>query len=176
MQALRTEGFAGMTMMRVGKIAGLSTGTVQHYFEDKAGLLAATLAALNKGLSDAMIRRLRKTSTPLERIHAIADAQFDEDQFSPDVVATWHALWANVAHMPELQRLQRIYERRIRSNVRHALSDLVPAEEIDDQADALLAMIDGLWVKAAQPTSGIDAARARHLIRRYLDRQLHPST
>lgn len=173
-QVLSTEGFARTTMARVGRHAGLSSGTVQHYFHDKEGLLAATLAALNRQLSEATIPRLRAAATPFERLQAIAEVQFEDAQFGSDIVAVWHALWGNLRDSPRLQRLQGIYERRMRSNVRHAMRRLVPPRTLDDQTDSMLAMIYGLWIEAAQPANTMTADRARRLMRTYLDNQLNP--
>lgn len=172
LQVLSSEGFARTTMARVGRRAGLSTGTVQHYFHDKEGLLAATLAALNKRIGDATRERMRTARSPIERLHAIADVQFDDEQFSPDMVAVWHALWGNLREVPRLVRLQTVFERRMQSNVRHAMRQIVPAADVVDQTDSMLAMIYGLWMKAAQPANDISPARARRLMRSYLQHQV----
>ncbi len=172
LQVLSVEGFARTTMARVGRQAGLSTGTVQHYFHDKEGLLVATLAALNKRIGEATIERMRGARTPIERLHAIADVQFDDEQFSSDMVAVWHALWGNLREVPRLVRLQTIFERRMQSNVQHAMRQLVPVGDVADQTDSMLAMIYGLWMKAAQPANDISPARARRLIRSYLHHQV----
>lgn len=172
LKVLSVEGFARTTMARVGRQAGLSTGTVQHYFNDKSGLLTATLGALNKRLAESTVARLRHVTNPMARLHAIVDVQFDDEQFSSEMVAVWHALWGNLREVPQLMRLQTIFERRMQSNVRHALRQLVPASDLDDQTDAVLAMIYGLWMKASQPANDIHPQRARRLMRTYLRNQI----
>ena len=40
--SIHEEGFANATISRISRTAGMSGGIVAHYFDDKAGLLAAT--------------------------------------------------------------------------------------------------------------------------------------
>ena len=160
-QCIHEEGVARSSVQRISKRAGLSPGIVAHYFDDKDGLLVATLARLNKGLSNEIIRRMSHATNADARLWAILDAHFEPVHFAPDTVDAWFALWGKMRDIPELQRVQRIYESRLHSNLRHALRPLVVEERVDLVADALAAMIDGLWAKSAQPTTHITAERAR---------------
>jgi len=171
-QCIHEEGVARSSVQRISKRAGLSPGIVAHYFEDKDGLLVATLSRLNKGLSDEIIRRMDLATEPVDRLWAILDAHFEPVHFAPDTVETWFALWGKMREIPDLQRVQRIYEARLRSNLRHSLRPLVSAERVDVVADALGAMIDGLWAKSAQPTTEITAERARTVFSDTLSRLL----
>ena len=166
---IHEEGVARASVQRISRRAGLSPGIVAHYFEDKDGLLVATLRRMNKGLSDAVVARMSRAETPEARLWAILDAHFADEQFTAPMVDAWFALWGKMREVPELQRIQRIYERRLASNLRHALRPLVPPQRVEAAADALGAMIDGLWAKAAQPTNTLDAARARRVFAGYLD-------
>lgn len=167
-QCIHEEGVARSSVQRISRRAGLSPGIVAHYFDDKDGLLAATLRRLNKGLSDEIVRRMRMARKPEDRLWAIIDAHFADEHFAPATIDAWFALWNMMREVPALQRVQRIYEARMRSNLRHALRPLVSPEYVVPVADALGAMIDGLWVKAAQPTTDITAERAREVFADYL--------
>jgi TetR/AcrR family transcriptional regulator, transcriptional repressor of bet genes len=59
-----------------------------------------------------------------------------------------------------MSRYQVIYERRLASNIAYSLRRLIPSDQIDFAVECILAMIDGLWVKAAQPTSRITTQTA----------------
>ncbi len=169
---IHEEGVARSSVQRISKRAGLSPGIVAHYFDDKDGLLTATLSRLNKNLSEEIIRRMKRANEPLDRLWAILDAHFQPVHFAPDTVDTWFALWGKMREIPNLQRVQRIYEARLRSNLRHALRPLVSAERVEVVADALSAMIDGLWAKSAQPTTEISAERAKTVFSDTLSRLL----
>lgn len=171
-QCIHEEGVARSSIQRISKRAGLSPGIVAHYFEDKDGLLVATLARLNKGLSEEIIKRTHVAKTPNDRLWAILDAHFEPVHFAPDTVDAWFALWGKMRDIPDLQRVQRIYEARLRSNLRHSLRPLVRPQRVDMVADALGAMIDGLWAKSAQPTTEISADRARAVFADALPRLL----
>ncbi len=160
-QCIHEEGVARSSVQRISKRAGLSPGIVAHYFEDKDGLLVATLKRLNKGLSNEIIWRMADAEQPVDRLWAILDAHFEPVHFAPDTVDAWFALWGMMREIPELQRVQRVYEARLHSNLRHALRPLVAADRVEIVADTISAMIDGLWAKSAQPTTLITAKRAR---------------
>lgn len=167
-QCIHEEGVARASVQRISKRAGLSPGIVAHYFDDKDGLLTATLKRLNKTLSGEIVRGMRTAKTSEDRLWAILDAHFAEEHFSPAVVDAWFALWGMMREVPDLQRVQRVYEKRMRSNLRHSLRPLVDASRVEPVADTLGAMIDGLWTKAAQPTTDITAERAREIFSDYL--------
>jgi len=171
-QCIHEEGVGRSSVQRISRRAGLSPGIVAHYFDDKEGLLVATLSRLNKRLSDEMIRRMQSARTPRERLWAIIDAHFEPVHFAPDTVDAWFALWGKVREIPDLARVHRVYEARLRSNLRHAVRPLVAPERVEMVADSLGAMIDGLWAKAAQPTTAISADGARAIFADTIDRLL----
>src|SRR3546814_15193972 len=56
--SIHEQGFANATISRISKNAGLSGGIVAHYFDDKAGLLAATMRSLAQDLLRGTVKRL----------------------------------------------------------------------------------------------------------------------
>lgn len=168
-RCIHEEGIARSSVQRISKRAGLSPGIVTHYFDSKDALLIATLRKLNKDLSTEFVRHLRQAKTGRERLHAYSNAQFSDVQFIPSVITTWFALWSKLPDIPMLQRFQLIYEARTRSNLAHAARLEVREDRVADVVDGISALIDGLWLKAAQPTNNITAARAREIAHRYID-------
>lgn len=148
-------GIEQSSIRQIGLKAGISPSLITHYFGSRDELYTLVLRHLNRELSRATAEGLRKAGTPMERLLAIATAQFDPRQFQPAVASTWFALWAGLSGNAEMMRFQTIYERRLASNIAHCLRSLVPANQVEFGVNCLLAMIDGLWVKAAQPTSRI---------------------
>src|SRR3546814_17201013 len=57
--SIHEQGFANATISRISKNAGLSGGIVAHYFDDKAGLLAATMRSLAQDLLRETGKRLK---------------------------------------------------------------------------------------------------------------------
>lgn len=161
-------GIEQSSIRQIGMKAGISPSLITHYFGSRDELYTLVLRHLNRELSRATVAGLRKARTPMERLLAIASAQFEPAQFQPAVASAWFALWASLSGNPEMMRFQSIYERRLASNIAHCLRSLVPDDQVEFGVNCLLAMIDGLWVKAAQPTSRITTQNAFPIFRDYV--------
>ena len=166
---IRDHGFDDATIARISRKAGLSTGIISHYFGGKNELLAASMRWLLRELQTETSIRLRRASTPRERLDAVINASFDSDQFKPGVPQVWLAFYAQIPHEPQLARLHRVYMRRLRSNLRHAFRALMPADDSSDAAEGVASMIDGLYVRAALTDQALDTGLALRLMREYVD-------
>jgi betaine-aldehyde dehydrogenase len=167
-------GFNATTLGLIAKQAGVSTGLVAHYFGDKDGLLEATLRSLASRLSRAAAVRLRAAATPRARLQAVIDANLAPEEMDQHTGAVWLAFWGQAIHSERLLRVQRIYQRRVLSNLRHALAQLAPAAEAERLAVIIAAIIDGLWLRTtlAASWSPSDADAARRIAAGFVDTQL----
>ncbi|MBK1666412.1 transcriptional regulator BetI [Rhodospirillum rubrum] len=174
-QSLHEDGPEAASLARIAKRAGLTAGIVAHYFGDKAELMEATMRHLGRELERETARRLAAATTPLERVHAVIDANLGPEQFRPDTTAVWLSFWARINHSPRLAHLQRINTARLHSNLRHALRLLLP--DRDDTVRTLTlglsTLIDGLWLRAALTHGGIDPDETRALAYHYLNAVLN---
>ena len=169
--SIHEVGFAESSLSRISARAGVSTGIVHHYFEDKAELLESTLRQLGTSLRQAVVSRLQRAHTPVERLLAVIDGNIGTDQFTPEGVSAWLAFWAQVPNDDRLARVQRIIISRLHDNLVDALKRMgrPDAEEIASVTEAL---IDGLWLRAALSMEGPDPARARRLVLDYVNARL----
>jgi betaine-aldehyde dehydrogenase len=142
---MATEGFAATTLALIGQKAKVSPGLIAHYFDDKDGLLEATLRSLASRLARGLSTRLRVARTPRERVHAVIDTTLAPEEFDARTTSVWLAFWGQVIHSVRLKRVQKVYQGRLLSNLRHGLKQIVPAVEAERLALAIAAMIDGLW-------------------------------
>ena len=166
-------GFAACTLGEIAKRAGVSPGLFAHYFGDKEGLLEATLRSMAARLGRAAAARLHAAARPRDRIQAVIDANLAPEEFDRRTSSVWLAFWGQVIHSARFRRVQNIYQRRMLSNLRHALKQLVPGHEAESIAIGVSAMIDGLWLRAT--LSGdfeLDSLRARSLATAFVDMQL----
>ena len=170
--SIHEEGFANATIARISRTAGLSGGIVAHYFDDKAGLLAATMRSLAQSLLRETVKRLKAAETPAERIDAVILANFSESQNDPESVSAWLAFWAEARKTPALWRIQKINERRLLSNLRHAFRQLLPDDDARRAAAGLAAMIEGLWLRCALSNGPLTIDQARAIARDYVARLL----
>lgn len=151
-----------VTVGQIAKRAGMSTALAHHYFGGKHQIF---LAAMRQILSDyraEVLRHLTKADSPRDRAAAIITASFDQTCFTPATISAWMTLYAAARTNTETQQLLRVYQRRLRSNLTHALRGVSAQPKAD--ADTLAALIDGLYLRAALSQSGsAEAARASAL-------------
>jgi transcriptional repressor BetI len=169
--SIHEVGFSEASLSRISARAGVSTGIVHHYFEDKADLLEATLRDLGKTLRRSVARRLQIAKTPTERLLAVIDGNLGPEIFTPAAVSAWLAFWAQVPHSERLARIQRIVISRLHDNLVDALRRMGRADA-EGIASVTESLIDGLWLRAALTAQEPDAARARRLVFDYLNAKL----
>ena len=171
--SLAEVGYVESTLTRIGRRAGVSAGLVAHYFADKDGLLEATFRSLVARLGVRMRARMQQAHTPRGRVQTIIDANLAAEEFDRRTGTAWLAFWGQVPHVERLRRVQRVYQRRMLSNLRAALRSLMNAEDARSLAAMIAAMIDGVWLRAALSNwTEADSERARALLARFVDYQL----
>ena len=170
---LAEVGFAATTLAQIGRRAGVSAGLVSHYFGDKDSLLEATLRHMASRVGRAAVRRLSGASTPYERIRAVIDANLAPEEFDQRTGSVWLAFWGQVIHSQRLKRVQAVYQKRMLSNLRHALKALVVPADAEKIAVATAAVIDGLWLRATlSSASETDSETARTIAMGFVDNAL----
>lgn len=148
-----------VTVGQIARRAGMSTALAHHYFGGKDQIFLAAMRHILSEYKDVVRSRLNRAKTPRDRAVAIIHASFDETCFAPATIAAWMTLYAGSRTHPETQRLLRLYQRRLRSNLTHALRGISAQPQAD--ADTIAALIDGLYLRAALSSSGrADQARA----------------
>lgn len=136
-----------VTVGQIAKRAGMSSALAHHYFGGKDQIFLAAMRHILSEYKAEVLRRLARTHTPRERAAAIIEASFDQTCFAPATVAAWMTLYAASRTNRDTQRLLRIYQRRVRSNLSHELRDLTSDPQA--AADTIAALIDGLYLRAA---------------------------
>ena len=166
--AIHEHGFANATVARIAAQAGISAGMVHHYFKDKDELLFATMRHLLAELRTDAVARLSRTGNPGERIRAIIDACFSDNQFDEQVFSAWLALYGNARQSQRLMNILSLYHRRLRSSLLHDLRRIVDEAEALRLAEGIAAMIDGLWLRYALTGKPENPETPRALTRDYL--------
>jgi TetR/AcrR family transcriptional repressor of bet genes len=98
-------------------------------------------------LGDEIQQRLATAETARERIRAIVAGNFSVCQFRPAVISAWLAFYVEAQNDHEAHRLLRVYQRRLSSNLLHALQELVSRDQAVEIAEMAAALIDGLWIR-----------------------------
>ena len=174
LEAVDQVGMADASIAYIARLAGVSNGIISHYFNDKNGLLEATMRHLMQALRDAVAERRQALSDDSPRAHlkAMIDGNFDDSQVSGPAMKTWLAFWASSMHQPALRRLQRVNDHRLYSNLCGQFHRVLPQDQARFAARGLASLIDGLWLRGALSGEAFDTEQARRIAYDYLDLQL----
>jgi len=169
-EAIAAVGFNATTIAEIARRAEVSTGLVSFHFGDKDGLLEATLRHLARDLASSAAAHMRAATTPRERVQAVIDTNLGPNQFERRIGTVWLAFWGQVPHSPRFARVQRVYQRRITSNLSHALRPILEPDAARALAESIAAMIDGLWLRATL-AGDPDGHQARLVAGTFVDNQ-----
>lgn len=171
--SIHDQGFQETTVKQISRRAGVSSGIIHHYFGGKDELLEATMRSLLEELRTHTVAGLSGAHSPRERLDAIIEANFSLQNFSRQTVSAWLSFWSEARRTPRLLRLQRVNQKRLSSNLLDALKQLMPVERAQITCEGLMALLDGLWLRAALSDTGLDKSRALAIANDYLECQLH---
>lgn len=141
------KGSADVTVGQIAQAAGVSSALAHHYFGGKEQIFTAAMRHILSAYG-AEVRRVLSTSKPEGRLAAIVGASFAASNFRAEVVSAWLTFYVQAQVSGEARRLLTVYQRRLRSNLTHALR---PAAGRDAPvlAETLAALIDGIYLRAA---------------------------
>ena len=175
--SLAEVGYVGTTLAEIARRAGVSPGLVAHYFGDKDGLLEAAFRTLARSLAARVRARLALAHTPRGRVQAVIDTNLAPEEFDKRTGTAWLAFWGQVLHVKGLKRVQTAYQRRMLSNLRSDLRQMIPGEEARSLAAMIAAMIDGVWLRAAlSEWQEADSESARALLTAFVEGRLKDLT
>lgn len=163
-------GLQATTINLISHKAGLSSGIISHYFGGKQGLIEASVRYLLDQLKHSLLSRVQGMDiSPFERLIAIVESNFSPFQRSESATKTWLSFWSQSMHDNELARLQRVSNKRLVSNLRFSLCQLMDKTQANDVAQCAAAMIDGFWLRSVLTDSNFaQFERASSYCKHYL--------
>jgi TetR/AcrR family transcriptional regulator, transcriptional repressor of bet genes len=169
------DGLEAVTMRGVCEEAGCSTGMLVHYFADKEDLLLFAF----RTVADRVMRRVAAaeegTSDPLALARAMLVEGLPLDRERQAEVRTWFAFLGLALTRPPLAREQRLTYRAWRLRVAERLGEaqeqgLVRRDaDVEAEAAALVALVDGLAIQATFEPRAVSVARQVELVDARLD-------
>ena len=168
------EGIGGATLASIARRADMSPALVSHYFDGKDELLALTLRRISSLVRDELLRRLPANPTPEQRLLAIIDSNFQPKLYEPDVQEAWlrFGLAFQEKDSQHLHRINRLLTRRFESNIGFAFRQSIPAAQVADAVDGLIALIDGYSWRFLVNPDNTDFEAARRICSDYVRLQL----
>lgn len=170
--AIGERGSLDVTMSEIAGRAGVSSALAHHYFGAKDELLQATMRHLLTELNADTRHALSVAHSPRERVIAVIAVNFSDKQFQPETIAAWLAFYVEAQKSTALRRLLRVYARRLHSNLMSGLSGLMQHADAGRTAEAIAALIDGLYIRRALKQGEPDAESAIALVTDYLDMKI----
>jgi TetR/AcrR family transcriptional repressor of bet genes len=165
---LEREGIAGATLEKVAAQAGASKGIVLHYFRNKQELFEHAMREANAVLCHAVIARLRRARTPMERLDAVIEGNFEEHLFLPPLCHAWLSLCAEVPRDEKLARIQKVIHARMRSNLLSGLRGVTAPGLADEIVLGVTALIDGLWLRLGLQPGSVTRDQAVRQVKDYV--------
>lgn len=175
-QTFLEHGFNGMTVVRIGERAGMSHGIVNYYFKSKDELVSAVVRKANFLIMQDTARRLRAAHSPRERVSAVIAGNFAADLFTRDIARAWVSYYAALGRRTDLDRMQRVVDARLASNLMHALTQMVDRDDARRITSYVAVLIDGYWLRHTKSYDIVDAAGAIRQIEEFVDSQLVAAT
>ncbi|MFK7876777.1 MAG: transcriptional regulator BetI [Paracoccaceae bacterium] len=157
---LAEAGSLDVTVGKIAKRAGVSSGLAHHYFGGKDDIFVAAMRHILSEFRLEVLAQLRTAHTPTARVHAIIDASFAPASFQSETINAWMLFYSMARANPKAARLLRLYHRRMRTHLRHALRPVSNRPEAD--AETLAALIDGLYLRAALTAAKSPSTAAQH--------------
>jgi AcrR family transcriptional regulator len=154
------EGLSAATLRRVAAAAGVTTGALTHYFNDREALLVETLRTAHFAAGARMLGAMSKHANPSERLLAVLKEALPFDENRAREWKVWLAFWAQAVGNTELTTEHgRRYD-----EWRELLEDLVgqivaSPDKVCLGVDHLIAIVDGLGLRLT--ISNLDDGRCQ---------------
>lgn len=172
-------GYERVTMRDIAETAGVSTGTVVHYFRDKESVLEAALLGKIQDTGIAFRAALAGAQSAHERLERLVEASLPTSSEVRDEWRLWLTFWGEATRNERLrtvserqhQRWTRFLSKILREGM--AAGEFAPVDP-ETTATQIAALIDGLAVQATLGNPALSAARMRELCLEALHRLLPP--
>jgi TetR/AcrR family transcriptional regulator, transcriptional repressor of bet genes len=179
------HGYAGTTVSRVAKKAGVSVGLVNFHFHSKERLVRETFRHLSAEYDLVWRQNLAAADDePQARLEVMIRTYFDPQIFTREKLPVWFTFWSDAElrdrYRAAALRVERLYLREIEAEIARLLGDgeETAAQDKAGRAGtitaALSAMIDGFWLQFMLHPANFDRRAAIETCLGYLRQQVSP--
>lgn len=165
----------------IAREAGTSTGTVHYYFETKDDVLLAALTWANEQPYARVEELLGQGADDLVRLATLLELSIPYPGQPREEWLFVLELWSQILHRPELLAAGESFDSRwrgyfhdvVRSGTENGVFQ--PVAAVDQAADRLVALVDGLGIKAVLGGSWMTPERMREILFRFAADELRVS-
>lgn len=150
-EVIARESFSGTTLKKVADAAGVSTGTVNHYFSNKRAMLLETLNHISKEWNDSTREAIYGSEPGMARLKSMVEAAGPRSSINKLRWKVWMAAWGEALQSPELRvalRRSRIEWTGILADALELINEELGGPDIDALEIASLydALQNGMFV------------------------------
>lgn len=156
-------GSLDVTVAQIARRAGMSSALAHHYFGSKERMFLAAMRHVLTVYGAEVRGALAAAETPRGRVTAIVRASFASSSFRRETVGAWLNFYVLAQSNAEVHRLLTVYQRRMQSNLVHALRPVV-ADRAVVVAQVIGALIDGVYIREALKGVSPDGPAAARLV------------
>lgn len=161
-------GYERVTVRDVARTAGVSTGTIVHYFGDKDTMLEAALLDKVQDTGIAFRAALTGAQSAWERLERLVTASLPQSDEVRDEWRLWLTFWGEVTRNERLRAVSEKQHRRWTRFLARIIAEGRASGEfaaVDPQATAtqLAALIDGLAIQATLQNPALGPEQMRLL-------------
>ena len=180
-RCLARDGYAGLTMKKVARTAGVSQGILHYYFADKRAILVAALemvmADLDRRVAAAQARGPRD---PRARLRALITACLRLATEAREFWVVFVEFWGEMMHDRRLREINAALYRRVRRQIGALVAQGIEAGtfrrvDVVQAAAVVLALVDGVSLQLTFDPRAFGAAVAVRLcedvLTRYLEKE-----
>jgi TetR/AcrR family transcriptional repressor of bet genes len=102
-EVIARESFSGTTLKKVADAAGVSTGTVNHYFSNKRAMLIETLAHIGAEWNETTMRAVDGAEPGAARLKTLVEAAGPRSSLNKLRWKVWMAAWGESLQSSELR-------------------------------------------------------------------------
>ena len=175
-RCLAHRGAAGVSVRTICAEAGVSSGLLRHYFTSVSDAIAETYRWTGEQIGRALEEAVSAAGSEARaRLLAYLTASFRPPNASPELLASYIALWSLSRTDPAIAAVRSEVYADFRAGLESLVADYRPAL-LDKRlpAVALTALIDGLWLELSLGQAPFTAEEASSLAEKWLDALLAP--
>ncbi len=170
-RCLADKGAAGVSVRAICAEAGVSPGLLRHYFAGVSDAIAETYRWVGARIAGALDLAVAGAGAdPRTRLLAYLGANFRPPIASPELLATYVALWSLTRSDPAIAAVRAEIYGDFRGRLEALIAGYRPA--LPDRrlaAVALTALIDGLWLELSLGAAPFSPDEAERLAALWLD-------
>ena len=178
-RCLARDGYAGLTMKRVAREAGLSQGILHYYFRDKRDILGAAAERVIADLDRRVAAAASRAHSAPERLRALIRTCFAVATRDREYWTVFIEFWGEVLHDRRLATLNRRSYTRARRLIARGLARGIRSGEFravvpEEAALVVLGMVDGMSLQLTFDRAALRVSRAQRLAEEALLAYLAP--